>query len=231
MREAARQGARGVEFDAKLASDGVVILMHDDTLDRTTDGRGAAAEVAASRMAQLDAGAWFGERWAGARVPTLEETLLLLLELDLYPNIEIKPCPGREAVTARAVVEVVQRTWPAERQPPLLSSFAFESMAVARDLAPELPRGLLIEGVPPDWAEQAHVLACRSLHCWHEDMSPGWAGAIRAADLIPLVYTVNDAAAAHRLFDWGVWSVVTDRPGALLAGLARQMKQGEAIDG
>jgi glycerophosphoryl diester phosphodiesterase len=220
MREAARKGAPGVEFDAKLTSDGVVILMHDDTLDRTTDGRGAAAEVPAYRMAQLDAGAWFGERWAGARVPTLEETLLLLLELDLYPNIEIKPCPGREAATARAVVEVVQRTWPTERRPPLLSSFAFESMAVARDLAPELPRGLLIEGVPPDWAEQARALACRSLHCWHEDMSPDWVAAIRAEELIPLVYTVNDVAAARRLFDWGVWSVVTDRPGALLAGLA-----------
>jgi glycerophosphoryl diester phosphodiesterase len=193
--------------------------MHDDTLERTTDGHGAVAETPASIVAQLDAGAWLGARWAGARVPTLEQTLLLLLELGLHPNIEFKPCPGREAATARAVVDVVQRTWPAERQPPLLSSFAFESLAVARDLAPELPRGLLLEGVPPDWAEQARSLACRSLHCWLDDMTAEWAAAIRSSQLVPAVYTVNEADAARRLFGWGVWAVFTDRPGAVLAAL------------
>jgi glycerophosphoryl diester phosphodiesterase len=219
FREAARQGARAVELDAKLTSDGVVVLMHDDTLERTTDGQGAVAATPAAAIDRLDAGRRFGLRWLGARVPTLDEALRLLAELDLYPNVEIKPCPGREAETARAVVEVVRRSWPADRQAPLLSSFALESLAAAQALAPELPRGLLVEGEPADWRLRAEALDSAALHCAQEDMTPAWSSAIREAGLVPAVYTVNEAETARRLLDWGVAAVFTDRPGALLAEL------------
>ena len=106
IREAARRGARWVEFDAKLTGDGVVILMHDDTLDRTTNGHGSVAQTSFGDIGRLDAGAWFGEAWRGARVPRLADALALLVELDMQANIEIKPCPGREIETAQAVVDV-----------------------------------------------------------------------------------------------------------------------------
>ncbi|HET6220602.1 MAG TPA: glycerophosphodiester phosphodiesterase family protein, partial [Dongiaceae bacterium] len=83
LREAARRGAGWVEFDAKLTGDGVVVLMHDDTLDRTTDGTGPVAETSYAEISHLDAGAWFGPAWRGARVPTLADALALLVELDL----------------------------------------------------------------------------------------------------------------------------------------------------
>ncbi|MBX6320365.1 MAG: glycerophosphodiester phosphodiesterase [Rhodospirillaceae bacterium] len=219
FREAARQGARAVEFDAKLTADGVVILMHDETLERTTNGRGAVAETPAAAIARLDAGAWFGPDWAGARVPTLEEALHLLARLDLYPNIEIKPCPGREAETARAVVETVRCAWPPGRPAPLLSSFAEESLRAAGALAPDLPRGLLVEGVPEDWRAKAESLGCVSLHCAQEDMSPVWAAAVRQAGLRLAVYTVNDVETARRLVGWGVQALFSDRPGLIQAAL------------
>src|SRR5262245_53621059 len=86
IREAAHRGARWVEFDAKLTGDGAVILMHDDTLDRTTNSRGPVAQTSLADIARLDAGAWFGEPWRGARVPTLADTLALLVELDMQAN-------------------------------------------------------------------------------------------------------------------------------------------------
>ena len=80
IREAARRGARWVEFDAKLTGDGVVILMHDDTLDRTTNGRGPVAQASYREIGLLDAGAWFGAAWRGTRVPRLADALALLVE-------------------------------------------------------------------------------------------------------------------------------------------------------
>jgi glycerophosphoryl diester phosphodiesterase len=219
MREAARQGAGGVEFDAKLTSDGVVILMHDDTLERTTNGRGRVADTPAAAIAALDAGAWRGPRWAGARVPTLKATLRLCVELGLYPNIEIKPCSGREAETTRGVIDVVRAVWPAHRPPPLLSSFALDSVVEARDMAPDLPRGLLVEEVPQEWREQTRALGCASLHVAREYVTAALVPALHEPGLACVVYTVNDAAEAQRLLAWGIDAIITDRVGAVLSSL------------
>src|SRR3546814_13964846 len=94
-------------------------------------------------LRRLDAGAWFGPSWRGTRVPSLEEALALLTALDLHANVEIKPCPGREAETAAITVETIRRVWPSGRPRPLLSSFAIASLTAAKQHAPERPPGLL----------------------------------------------------------------------------------------
>jgi glycerophosphoryl diester phosphodiesterase len=217
LREAARRGAGWVELDAKLTGDGVVVLMHDDTLDRTTDGAGPVAQTAYAAISRLDAGAWFGPAWRGARVPTLADALALLVELGLQANVEIKPCPGREVETARAVVAVLQRSWPAARAWPLLSSFARESLAAAQAAASALPRGLLIWEHPADWAAAARALACVTVHCAHQYLTPEWAAAIRQAGYGLAVYTVNEPALATRLAGWGVQCIISDRPDVIAA--------------
>ncbi|HUL06747.1 MAG TPA: glycerophosphodiester phosphodiesterase [Candidatus Acidoferrum sp.] len=217
IREAARRGARWVEFDAKLTGDGVVILMHDDTLDRTTNGRGPVARTSFADIGRLDAGAWFGEAWRGARVPSLADTLALLVELDMQANIEIKPCAGREVETARAVVEVVERHWPGDRALPLLSSFSRPSLEAARVAAPAMPRGLLIWEFMPDWAAAATALACVTIHCSDRHLTPNWAVDIRRAAFGLAAYTVNDAARALELEGWGVQCLFTDRPDTIIA--------------
>ena len=111
-------GGGVVEFDAKLTADGVLILMHDDTLDRTTNGHGAGRQPplrpisAASMPAPGSA-----ELGAAPRADAWGRRSALLAELGLQANIEIKPCPGREVETAAAVVDAVQRHWPADRRP------------------------------------------------------------------------------------------------------------------
>lgn len=210
IRKAAQLGAGWVEFDAKLTGDGVVILMHDDTLDRTTDGTGAVAKATYSDIARLDAGRWFAPEWQGIRVPRLANALDLLCKLDLAANVEIKPCHGRDIETAQAVVSILRGRWPPSRPWPLLSSFSHESLAAAAAAAPEMPRGLLVWEHPDDWSDSARALGCVSIHCADQHLTSGWAGQIRRAGYGLAVYTVNDRRRAEELRTWGVQCIITD---------------------
>jgi len=212
FREAKRQGASWVEFDAKLSADNRCFLLHDDTLERTTNGSGAARLKNWAELAGLDAGAWKGPQFAGERLPLLKDALALFCELDLAFNVEIKPCPGRDVETARLVLAELRAHWPAARPLPLVSSFDLPCLEVARDEFPEYPRGLLLETHPADWADIARRLAAASVNVWDRDVDAAWAAEIKAAGYGLLVYTVNDAARAAQLIDWGVDGVFTDAP-------------------
>ena len=218
LRLAADLGAPGVEFDVKLTADAVPVLMHDDTLDRTTDGHGPVAAAAAAAVAGCDAGAWFAPEFKGARVPTLAAALDLVLDRGLFANIEIKASPGTDVATTRATCAALCRQWPQGRPPPLLSSFSRAALAVARYEAPELPRGLLIWERPAEWAAAAADLDCGSIHCADRFLTSDWAAEIKALGFKLAVYTVNDPARARVLFDWGVDCVISDRPDLILAG-------------
>ncbi len=218
FREAARQGAAMVEFDIKLTADGRLIVMHDDSLERTTDGKGAVAETTLEAIRGLDAGAWFAPGFKGSLVPTLEETTMVLAELGLAANIEIKPNPGQETETALAAANVLAKHWPRQSPAPVISSFARESLAAMGKLAPDLPRALLIWEKKSDWSAAAEALACRSIHCAARHLTADWAAEIKRRGYSLAVYTVNDPDQAKRLRRWGADSIITDRPGALLQG-------------
>ncbi|AIO74668.1 glycerophosphodiester phosphodiesterase [Burkholderia multivorans] len=210
--EGARRGHRMVEFDAKLSADDVTFLLHDDTVERTSNGRGAAAGMPYAALAALDAGAWRDARFAGERMPTLEAAAARCIALGFAANVEIKPCPGRERDTGRRVAADAAAYWRGAAVPPLLSSFSFEALREARETAPELPRGMLYETVPPDWhAQVVDALGCVSLHADHTRLDETQVRAIKAAGLRILVYTVNDLARARELVRWGVDAVCTDR--------------------
>jgi glycerophosphoryl diester phosphodiesterase len=208
LRAAAGYGFRGVEFDAKLTRDGVVVLLHDETLDRTTNGHGPVARADWAALEPLDAGSWRDRRFAGEAVPTLTAALLLCSDLGLWPNVEIKACPGREAETGDAVAREVIRRW-AGSMPPLLSSFSPAALDAARGAAPGLPRGLLVDTVPDDWREQVEALGCFSLHCAQRSVTNALQ---RAEGHIPILcYTVNRPKLVRELLACGVSAVITDR--------------------
>jgi glycerophosphoryl diester phosphodiesterase len=141
------------------------------------------------------------------------------VELDIEANIEIKPCPGRELETAEVLCGELKLHWPQTKAPPLLSSFARQSLDAARRVAPYCPRGLLIERLPRDWRVAMERLECATLH-----MSQKYAEPARLAELaqegVPvLVYTVNEPAQALALKAAGVEAVITDVPDRIKAGL------------
>jgi glycerophosphoryl diester phosphodiesterase len=212
-------GCRWVELDAKLSFDKIALLMHDERLERTTDGTGEFAARTAAELQRLDAGSWKGQEFAGERIPTLAEAIGLMQRLGLGANIEIKPCPGREVETGRRVALELRRLWP-RGHGLLVSSFSAASLEAARAVAPELPRGLLVEAPPPDWPAAVRRLGCVSLNPWYEDVEPDTIAAANALSVEVVVYTVNDIERARALLAAGVASIITDGPERLLPALA-----------
>jgi glycerophosphoryl diester phosphodiesterase len=206
-----RLGHRMIEFDAKLSSDDVVFLLHDDKVNRTSNGSGPAARMTYAQIAALDAGSWYDVRFAGERMPRLDEVAAHCLAHDVAANVEIKPCPGREAATGRRVALESARLWARAAVPPLLSSFSFDALSAARDAAAAFPRGMLFGRVPADWRALTAALGCVSLHADHRYLSARLVAEIKAAGLFILAYTVNDPARARLVAEWGVDTICTDR--------------------
>jgi glycerophosphoryl diester phosphodiesterase len=211
LRRAKTLGCRWIEFDVRLTADGVPVLCHDARLDRTTDGSGAVAIHSAATLRKYDAGRWFGPAFAGERVPTLDEALLLAAELGLGANIEIKSDRGREYATAAAVAAALERLGRAA-PPVLVSSFLVAALALLQDLAPQLPRSVLFRLVPRGWLDTARRLGCVAVGADHRRLRPRRVKAIREAGFLVTAYTVNDPARARLLYSWGVTSVFSDAP-------------------
>ncbi|WP_043642260.1 glycerophosphodiester phosphodiesterase [Chromobacterium haemolyticum] len=211
FREGLRYGYRGAECDVKLSADNVCFLLHDDTVERTSNGRGAAAALGMAQLARLDAGGWKGAAFAGEPMPTLDTVAACCLAHGIALNIEIKPCLGREAETGAAVAAEAARLWAGAALQPLLSSFSAEALCAAREAAPALPRAWLVERVPADWLSRLRDLDCVALHCDYQSLDAALATSVKQAGFQLLCYTVNQPADAERLLAWGVDSVCTDR--------------------
>jgi glycerophosphoryl diester phosphodiesterase len=210
--KAASLGVRWVEFDVRLTADNVVVVLHDDTVDRTTDGCGAAAAMSFAEIERLDAGGWFGAAFRGERVPSFEAVIALLGELGLGAVVELKPAKGREAATAEATMALLRSRWPRHLPPPIVSSFAEAALIAARAAAPGLQRALLVEAVPADWRARLAATGSTMLHADHQRLAPAEVAALRAAGTPVFAYTVNDRARAELLASWGVAGLFSDRP-------------------
>lgn len=207
----AHYGHRMIEFDAKLSADDIVFLLHDDTVDRTSDGHGEAKALSYAQLRALDAGTWFSAEFANARMPTLEQVRERCAQHGLAANIEIKPSQGRDVETGVLVAREAATLWTDADPLPLLSSFSYVALEAARDAAPNLPRGMLYERVPADWRAQTAALSCVSLHANHRSLDEALVAQIKDAGLRILSYTVNDPARALQLAQWGVDAICTDR--------------------
>ncbi len=206
----ARYGHAMIEFDVKLSRDEQLFLLHDDTLDRTSNGWGIAGELPWEKLAQLDAGGWFSRAFTAEPLPLLTQVAARCRQHQLMANIEIKPTDGCEAATGRAAALAARELWRGET-PPLLSSFSFVALEAAMQAAPELPRGLLLDEWHDDWLSMAQQLDCVSLHLNHRLLDAARTAAIKQAELRILVYTVNQPARARLLLEWGVDAICTDR--------------------
>ena len=219
FRLGAQHGYRMFECDAKLSADGVPFLLHDATLQRTTNGLqtlGAAASPTAgdhpwSTLAQLDAGAWHSRTYAGEPLPTLENLAHYCIANGLFLNIEIKPTPGLEEKTGQVVGALAARLWQGQAVPPLFSSFRPEALAGALATAPHLPRALLLDTLWDGWLEHARALGCVAIVCNHALWDAAVVAQVHGSGMRALSYTVNDDWAAQRLLDLGTDGIITDR--------------------
>ncbi|WP_119288060.1 glycerophosphodiester phosphodiesterase [Azohydromonas sediminis] len=210
LREGWRHGFRAFECDAKLSADGVPFLLHDDTLERTTDGRGPAEALNWAELSRLDAGGWLAPAWAGEPPATLQAVAAFVRANGCALNIELKPGPGRARATGEAVAALAARWWAGAAVPPLLSSFDADALAAARSAAPQLPRALLLEALADRWLGQAQRLDCAAVVVEHTALGAEAVVHARRAGLRVLAYTVNEPGDARRLLDLGIDGLITD---------------------
>jgi glycerophosphoryl diester phosphodiesterase len=203
-------GYRAFECDVKLSADGVPFLLHDATLERTSNGSGTAGELDWATLSRLDAGSWHSRGYAGEPLPTLDAIAAFVRGNGLQLNLEIKPTPGVEALTGQVVAGHAARLWADAAVPPLLSSFRPESLQGARDSAPQLPRALLLDSLWAGWFDVAAALEVRAVVTHHRLMDAALLAQLRDAGWRALVYTVNEPADAQRLLALGVDGLITD---------------------
>ena len=213
IREAAKYGCRAVEFDVMLSVDGVPLLIHDETLARTTGGRGRVCDLTYAQLSMLDAGSRFSRQFAGEPIPRFDDALDLCRSLGFAANVEIKPAKGADRKTGRIVAERAMER--ASGIPMVLSSFSLIALDEARKAAPDLPRGVLFGAPPADWLDIVRRADAVSMHCNWTRLRAEAIAAARSAGVPLVVYTCDDPQQAQRLFDAGVASVITDRPDRL----------------
>ena len=213
---AARLGVSWVEFDVHLSSDRIPVLLHDDTLDRTTDGKGPVDDLTAEVLTSLDAGTWFSEKFSSEKLPTLEQALKLLAALGLGANVEIKPSPGREAETGSVVARMLREQWPRALPQPIVCSFNTKSIAAARQAAPSIPRAFLVRKVSGNWGQVLRDLECFALHCNYKGLTVSDVEQVRRAGYALNIFTVNDRVRAENLLSWGAGTIISDYPDRLM---------------
>ena len=207
----AKHGYRMFECDVKLSADGVPFLLHDATLGRTSNGQGDAGALSWEKLSNLDAGAWHSPEFAGEPLASLDAIARYCLDRHYFLNIEIKPTPGLETETGKAVAHAAARLWKDAATPPLLSSFQVESLRAARLAQPGLPRGLLLDKLTDGWLETAVDLNCTAIICNYRWWDAQAVRLAKKAGMHCLSYTVNDEASARKLIDLGTDGIITDR--------------------
>lgn len=210
-------GAQMCELDVQLTTDGVAVVIHDETVDRTTDGRGKVASMSLAEIRHLDAGRKFGAAFAGARIPTLEEVLTLVrgrcaLNVELKgPGIEREVCRLLRAHGAMADT--------------IVSSFQWDSLAAAREIEPELGLSVLADKGAGAMFEAAARLRAVSVNPRYDMVSPAMVTQAHGAGLKVLVWTIDKAARMRRMIAMGVDGIMTNYP----ARLAALLKAGAAL--
>ncbi|MCE2509863.1 MAG: glycerophosphoryl diester phosphodiesterase [Alphaproteobacteria bacterium] len=211
IRRAGELGARWVEVDLRRTASGPFVLMHDATLDRTTNGTGLVSETPCEAIAGLDAGGWFGSDFAGEPVPTLNAFMALCGELGLVANIEIKAEADADAV-GYAAAKALLEGWPGTLPPPLISSDSPTLLRAVAKIAPDFPRGLIVTQVPSEAVLNERAWGCVSVHASDTFLTRAKTALLVASGYAVLVYTVNTPARARTLFGWGVDAIFTDHP-------------------
>lgn len=209
---AMRQGADGVELDAKLTQDGHVVVIHDQTVDRTTMHNGYVKDLTLAQLRKMDAGSHFDIAFAGESIPTLDEVLKAVGKMT-YTNIEltnlISPFDDLPAKTAALVKrhKIVHRVW--------FSSFNPIALLRIHRLLPESPIGLLaLPGAAGWWARSpiGRLIPYNSLHIATRDAKPGLVKRMHLDKRLVFVYTVNLETDMARVIEMGVDGIFTDDP-------------------
>lgn len=221
-------GIEWFKFDVEMLLDSSLVVVHDDTADRTTSGEGAFRKKTFAEVRRLDAGLWFGEAFRFERIPELATVVELLNSTVLSAYLEIRPTVHSQD-SQEALIEVLVRSLGQLKNPQkmVVSSYSADYLALFRRLqieqsVSEIALAYLVDAarIRVDMSgaiRQAQELGCLAIHPANEGLSEEQVRAMKSANLQVNVWTVNDAVRAQELQSWGVDGVFSDFPQDLLA--------------
>lgn len=219
-----RAGADWTEIDVQTSADGIPYVLHDGTVDRTTDGRGALNLLTGGALDALDAGSWFSPAFAGQPLPRLTAALEEARRGSAGLLLEVKGPETRAEVAA--IVDELRAQGLIGRT--LLQSFDVQVLRDARELAPELRLGLLRGTLDADPVATARELGAIAYNPSWTALAPRTdeVAKLNAAGIAVMPYTVDDPGTWARMRDAGVDAIITNRPGALVGWNARYAQEG-----
>ena len=218
FRRAIALGAAFIETDLQLSRDSRFVAIHDDTVNRTTNGQGKVHDLSLADLRRLDAGSWFGSEFAGERIPTLEEILEFSKKHDVVFYLELKPSGswGGEHALIGALRESgeIART--------VVISFDAGILGALRRIEPTLMTGLLFDGQIDKPLERAVEIGARQLAVRSDLVTPALLTEARKKDLQVVCWTVNQPAHMRLLIEAGVDGIMSDYPDRLVASRTKE---------
>jgi glycerophosphoryl diester phosphodiesterase len=213
FKEAVALGATFIETDLQLTRDARFVAIHDDTVNRTTNGLGAVHDLTLAELRKLDAGSWFGSEFAGERIPTLDEILEFSKKNDVVFYLELKP--GGSWGGEHALIGALRESGEIARS--VIISFDAGVLAAVRKVEPTLMTGLLYDGQIDDPLEKAVEIGARQVAVRGDLVTPWMLGQARRRDLQVVCWTVNHPAHMRMLMIAGVDGIMSDYPDRLVA--------------
>jgi glycerophosphoryl diester phosphodiesterase len=212
-----------IELDVQLSKDGVPVVIHDDTVNRTTDRKGRVADYTAAELAAMDAGSWFSPAFRGEPVPTLEQVLELTAG-KCRLNIELKTYGGRYPGIEAAVVGLLRRH--GRTGDSVITSFDPLALRRVKEAESRMRTGLIIDAAPPGLEQALARLGATFLSIGWNRLTAGRMASFRQAGLAVMAWTVDRKPAMRRIAAMGEDIIICtnypDRFGELLAGRRRR---------
>lgn len=199
FRRAIEAGAPGIELDVHLSADGVPVVIHDDSVDRTTNGTGKVSDLTLLELQEFDAG-------NGERIPTFKETLDVIAGHSKL-DIEVKASDAAAAVLAE-IANYPQLEW-------LISSFRWDSLEFVREQDPDAELWVLALAATNDAIAMAKKVGASALNLHFQTVNKEQIDLLVPEGIDVAVWTVNDVAEAERLRDIGVVAICSDDPAGL----------------
>jgi glycerophosphoryl diester phosphodiesterase len=208
--EAERVGADGIELDVQLTKDGQIVVIHDETIDRTTDGTGWVKDFTYRELQQFNAVYKFADQYDVCRIPLLEEVLAWIHPTSLLLNIELKNGLIAYEGLEQKVIDMIRHYGLEERT--VLSSFNHNSMLFCHHLAPNIETGLLyMEPLYDPW-KYVRVMKAKGLHPYHRTVTESFLQQARHHGIAIRPFTINKESLMKKMFAYEVDAIFTDYP-------------------
>ena len=213
IKKALSFGLSFVEIDVKVTKDNIPILIHDKTINRTTNGKGMCHKYNFKELKNLDAGSWFSSRYKKEKILSLEDCIDFIKTNKMGINIELKPNKGKEEDNVIAIQNIIKNNYKINC---FFSSFDVLSVKLIQEKIPYIPRGILIDKSNKESLKDT-VNICKKYDCFSVGLDKKITNYeiikyFKSMNLLVNIFTVNNIQSAKTFFAWGADSIFTDRP-------------------